>query len=352
MVHDWLVAHRGGEKVLLELARLFPEAPIYTLVFKPARVHPELRSRRVVTSFIQRLPGAFRAYLPLFPAAIESFDFQGFDLVLSTSHCVAKGLRSEAPHLSYVHTPMRYIWDQLDSYVPKVPGRRLVRVAAEIAAEPLRRWDVASSARPTALVANSRFVAKRIERFWGRQASVVHPPVDVERFSGAPSRERSGYLVVNALVPYKRTELAVEFATRNRLPLTVVGDGPERESLVSRAGPTVKFLRSVGDAELVELYAGARAMIHAGIEDFGIAPVEAMASGCPVIALGEGGVTETVRAGETGVFFSEPRVEALAAAAKQLSEIDWNPVHIRRHAQTFSAAAFRENFLREIEGLG
>ncbi|MEM6531520.1 MAG: glycosyltransferase [Myxococcota bacterium] len=354
LVHDWLVAHRGGEKVLLELARLFPEAPIYTLVFDRRRVHRELAGRTIITSFIQRLPGApkrFRPYLPLFPAAIESFDFRAFDLVLSTSHCVAKGIRADAPHLSYVHTPMRYIWDQLDTYLPRVRGRRLLKAGAEAVAAPLRRWDVSSSARPTSLVANSRFVAERIERFWGRRASVVHPPVDVERFGGRVDQARSGYLVVNALVPYKRTELAVEFASRNRIHLTVVGDGSERRALEHIAGPTVCFRPSVSDAELVELYRSAKALLHGGIEDFGIAPVEAMAAGCPVVAYGRGGVTETVVDGRTGVFFHEPQAAALEAAVRRLDTLDLAAVDIRQHAGRFSGHAFRKNLLNKIKDL-
>ncbi|MEO0815009.1 MAG: glycosyltransferase, partial [Myxococcota bacterium] len=319
LVHDWLVAHRGGEKVLLEIARLFPDAPILTLVFAPELVHPELRDRTVSTSFIQGLPGAperFRRYLPLFPKAIEQFDLRGFDLVISTSHCVAKGVRSRAPHLSYVHTPMRYIWDQMPSYMPS--GFQWATPAVRAAVTPLRRWDVESAERPTRLLANSAYVAERIRRFWGRDAQVLHPPVELSRFSGGDGAQRHGWLTVNALVPYKRTELAVELATQRGERLVVVGDGAERERLQQLAGPTVEFRTQVSDDALAELYARSELMIHGGVEDFGIAPVEAMASGCPVVALGEGGVTETVRSDESGVFFLSPTPQALGQAIDRL----------------------------------
>ncbi len=355
LVHDWLVAHRGGEKVLLELARLFPAASIYTLVFDRSRVHPELRERRISTSFIQGLPGAperFRKYLPLFPRAIESIDLRRYDLVLSTSHCVAKGVRSAAPHLSYVHTPMRYLWDQLPSYLPQ-PLRPATPMARALVS-PLRRWDVESASRPTRIIANSAYVAERIRRFWGREASVVHPPVDIDRFRAYPG-PRSGWLVVNALVPYKRTELAVQLATSRGVELTVVGDGPERQTLERMAGPSVRFLPSVSDGELAELYGRSRLLIHGGVEDFGIAPVEAMAAGCPVVALGEGGVTETVREGETGTFFDAPSVEALARAVDRLEREQaagaFRPDDVRRHARVFSTQRFVDEITSHIKDL-
>lgn len=355
LVHDWLVAHRGGEKVLLEIARLFPDAPIFTLVCEPSRVHPELLARTIHTSFLQRLPGAplrFRQYLPLFPRAIETFDLSGFDLVVSTSHCVAKGVRTRGRHLSYVHTPMRYIWDQLDSYVPRVPGQVWLRRVANTLVQPLRHWDAVSAGRPTRLIANSEYVAQRIERFWGRKASVVYPPVDIERFKTPTGAEpRHGLLVVNALVPYKRTELAVELANRRRLRLTVVGDGPERRALEKLAGSTVRFLPSVDAPTLASLYQGACALIHCGEEDFGIAPVEAMASGTPVIGLGHGGLCETVIDQRTGVLFAEPTIDSLCSAFDRFSQIDFEPMDIRRHVERFSTARFRSEIAHEIEAL-
>ncbi len=280
LVHDWLVTHRGGEQVLLELARAFPSAPIYTLVYDRKNVHPELQNRMVHTSFIQKLPRVpkhFRRYLPLFPKAIEAFNLADYDVVISTSHCVAKGARAQGLHISYVHTPMRYIWDQLPSYVTRLPesARAPVIRAAEVAVTPLRRWDVASSKRPTELIANSRYVANRIARVWDRDAHVVHPPVAVDFWNGAPEKKREGYLVVSALVPYKRVDVAVDAALAFGLPLTVIGNGPERRNLLKRAGGRVRFVTGASNDELREAYASAKALLFCGVEDFGIVPVEA-----------------------------------------------------------------------------
>ncbi len=320
LVHDWLVAQRGGENVLLELARLFADAPIFTLVHTPGGVHPDIEAHPIHTSFVQRLVGAprrFRHYLPLFPLAVERFDLAGFDLVISTSHCVAKGVRtsSEQLHISYVHTPMRYLWDQLPHYLHGLPAPELLTPGVRTLTAPLRAWDVASAQRPDLLLANSRFVAARIRRVWGRDAEVLYPPVDVEYFAAAPEVLRHGFLVVSALVPYKRVEHAVEVATAQSLPLTVVGDGSERHRLTALAGPTVRFVGGLGKEALRQAYASAEALLFCAEEDFGIVPVEAMAAGCPVVAYGSGGARETVVGegeGATGVLYPDPTAASLA----------------------------------------
>jgi glycosyltransferase involved in cell wall biosynthesis len=354
LVHDWLVAQRGGENVLLELGRLFPEAPIFTLVHRPGSVHPELEAHPIGTSFVQRLPGAparFRQYLPLFPRAIEGFELAGFDLVLSTSHCVAKGVRTRPDqlHVSYVHTPMRYIWDQLPSYLGALPAGRALAWVARAAVMPLRHWDVASAARPSLLVANSHFVRRRIARVWGRDAEVVYPPVDVDFFAAAPAAERRGFLVVSALVPYKRIELAVELATARRLPLTVVGEGGERARLTRAAGPTVRFVGALGRDELRRAYAEAEALWFCGEEDFGIVPVEAMAAGCPVIAYASGGALETVvddGPEPTGVLYPWPTRASLEAGLDQLlvrrERGSFRPEVLRAQARRFDRGRFVE----------
>ncbi len=343
LVHDWLVAQRGGEQVLLELCRLFPDAPIFTLVHAPGSVDPEIEAHPIHTTFVQRLPGAprrFRGYLPLFAAAVETIDLSDFELVLSTSHCVASAVRTHPGqlHVAYVHTPMRYIWDQLPAY-----AGRLTPLAA-VLAHPLRLWNQATARRPDVLVANSEFVRRRIARTWGRDAHVIHPPVDVDFFAKAEARERRGYLVVSALVPYKRVELAVQLASERRLELTVIGQGPEAARLSRLAGPTVRFVPWATRQELRDAYAGARALVFPGVEDFGITPIEAMAAGCPVLALGEGGVRETVQDGKTGVFFATPTVAALSAGLDELEALRargaFRAEDLRARARAFSRRRF------------
>jgi len=351
LVHDWLVGHRGGERVLLEIARLFPQAPIFTLVCERAKLHPELQQRQIMTSFIQRLPKSpqkFRAYLPLFPAAAETFDLKDFDCIISSSHCVAKGVcvLPHQLHLSYVHTPMRYLWDQMAEYLPH--ENRWLLKAAKLVTMPLRRWDIQSAQRPTKIVANSRYVAKRIERYWKREAGVVYPPVDTAYFSDIKEQERRGYLVVSALVPYKRVDWAVQCATELNLPLTVIGDGPERQRLKRMAGPSVTFLGSVSMQQLKQAYAQAKAFLFCGVEDFGIAPVEALASGCPVIAFAEGGVTETVTS-DTGIFFKSQH--DLADAIKKMEHHRFDRKALKQRAEYFSQEQFVSNFKKAVESM-
>lgn len=360
LVHDWLVTHRGGEQVLLELARMFPEAPIFTLVYQRAQVHPELARRRVITSFVQKLPGSpqsFRRYLPLFPRAVERWDLSDYDLVISTSHCVAKGVltRPGQWHLSYVHTPMRYLWDQLEAYLPP-RGRMLTAPAARLATRSLRRWDVESSRRPTRLLANSDHVAQRIAAVWHRRAHVVHPPVEVCFWNDAPERPRQGYLVVSALVPYKRVDLAVAWATRHRRPLRVIGTGSERERLERIAGPTVELLGEVSSELVRQAYAEAEALLFCGVEDFGMVPVEAMAAGCPVVAFGQGGALETVIDGRTGVLFHEPTIAGLHAALQRFESFAaagaFSRQQLRQHAQRFDVGHFVAAIAEHLEAIG
>ena len=358
LLHDWLVAQRGGENVLLELCRMFPEAPVYTLVHRKGAVHPEIEARDIRTSFIQSLPGSssgsFRRYLPLFPAAVERWDLRDYDLLISTSHCVVHGVRTHQGqiHLSYVHSPMRYLYDQLPHYLPA--GMQFLEPLARSVTTPLRRWNARAARRPTRLVANSSFVAERIKRVWARDAGVVHPPVDVECF--APHHgTREGLLIVSALVPYKRNDVAVRLCTAEHLPLTVIGDGPERERLRSMAGPSVRFIGPQPKDELRDAYQRAEALLFCGEEDFGIVPLEAMACGCPVVALGRGGALESV-VGEgteaTGVFIPEPSPLELHRGIRRLRQwraqgrFDADTLH--RRAQIFSPANFRKGIAAEL----
>jgi len=362
LVHDWLVAHRGGENVLMELATLFPQAPIYTLVYDREKAPTALSSREVHTSWLQKLPFSekhFRKLLPLMPRAIESFDLSSYDLILSTSHCVAKGIltHQNQVHLSYIHTPMRYIWDQMPHYLPGRLPKFVSHPLARVATIPLRQWDRKSGQRPTTLLANSGFVAERIERCWGREASVVYPPVDITRFK-PPSHQtkKSYFLVVSALVPYKNNALAVAWASKHGESLKVVGSGSEYARLRSMAGPSVEFVGALDSVELVKAYQGARALLFCGIEDFGIVPLEAMAAGCPVIALARGGALETVSVAPdllTGVFFREPNLTALETAIHQFRKDEeegrFVPERMYGYTQRFSPARFRDEVCRVLQ---
>jgi glycosyltransferase involved in cell wall biosynthesis len=356
LVHDWLTGMRGGEKVLEALLELFPDGEIFTLLHVPGSVSPAIEARRIHRSFVQHLPGVarhYRRYLPLFPRAVERFDLGGFDLIVSCSHCVAKGVLPRGiPHLSYCNTPMRYVWDQFDAYFG--PGRAglVTRAAAHAAAPALRRWDVASSARVDHFVANSEYVRARIRSCYGRDAGVVHPPVEVERFHPARVRE-DFYLIVSALVPYKRVDLAVEAFRELGRPLVVVGSGPELRRLRALAGRHTSFTGWASDDEVAELMSLCRALVMPGAEDFGIVPVEAQAAGAPVIALGEGGSLETVigadtGGGATGVFFGEPTPHSLAAAVRRFERSTFDPAALRSNALRFTRARFLEGMRREL----
>lgn len=357
LVHDWLVAQRGGEHVLLELCKLFPHADIFTLVHKAGSVHPDIEKHTIVTSPLQKFPGApetFRGYLPVFPWAIETLNVGNYDLVISSSHCVAKGVRTHSNqlHVAYVHTPMRYLWDQLEPYAPEW-ANGVALPLLEAAVTPLRYWDVRSAQRPDLLLANSQFVAQRIEKVWRRPAKVVYPPVDVDFFSEAPKAKRRGFAVVSALVPYKRVDLAVRYATEHREDLVVVGEGPEMPRLREIAGPTVLFQGSCNRQVLRDTYASAEALLFCGVEDFGIAPVEALASGCPVVAYAQGGVCESVggHSSSAGVLFPEQTVDALAGAVRQLRERprgECDEKVLRERAQQFSPKVFHAEIRRVL----
>ncbi len=349
LVHDWLTGMRGGEKVLLSLARLFPEAPIFTLLHVRGSVAAELEAREIRTTFVQRLPDVerrYRHYLPLFPAAAGAMDFTGFDLVVSSSHCVVKGVRPAkgALHLCYCHTPMRYVWDRYRDYFG--PGRvsPLASFLIRYAAAGLRAWDTATAARVHRFVANSRYVAGRIRRYYGRDAEVIPPPVDTDFFTPGADGPGRFDLLVSALAPYKRVEMALEAYRGTGRPLRIVGTGPERERLEAQAPPEVTFLGWVDDATLRELYRRCRAVLMLGIEDFGIVPLEAMACGRPAIVFGEGGGAETVVPRETGLLFTEPTPQALRAAVDSLEALRFNGVTLRAQAEAHSRGLFESRF--------
>jgi glycosyltransferase involved in cell wall biosynthesis len=349
LVHDWLTGMRGGEKVLLALCRLFPKAPIFTLVHLRGTVAAEIEAREIHTTFVQRLPGVdtrYRQYLPLFPAAAATLDLRAFDLVVSSSHCVVKGVvvRPDAVHVCYCHTPMRYVWDRYDDYFG--PGRLhgVARLVIPFAAEGLRAWDVATAHRVHAFAANSAFVGGRIRRYYGRESEVIPPPVDVDYYTPGPDEPGRFDLVVAALAPYKRLDLVLEAYRGTGRRVTIVGSGPEEARLRAAAPAEVTFAGRVTDDHLRELYRSCRALVMPGVEDFGIAPLEAMACGRPAVVYGEGGGLETVIPGQTGLVFSEPTAASLRAAVDRLEAVGFNRETLRTQAVGHGPAVFASRF--------
>jgi glycosyltransferase involved in cell wall biosynthesis len=352
LVHDWLTGMRGGEKCLEIFCELFPSADIYTLVYAPEKISLTIRDMKIKSSFINRLPKAkriYRYYLPLFPSAIERFDFGAYDLVLSSSHCVAKGiLPNRALHIAYVHAPMRYVWDQHDNYFG-AGSSWISRTGMALCRDYLQQWDVQSASRVDYFIANSKNVADKIKHLYARDAAVIYPPVAVQNFNLHPDLQPY-YLIVSALVPYKKIDVAVEAFNRLQLPLKIVGEGPLRSHLQKLAQPNIEFLGWLSDQDLAAVYRHCQALVFPGEEDFGITPLEAQASGRPVIAYGKGGALETVLPLETGsmtpatgIFFSHPSAESLMAAVElyQRHREHFEPATIRRHAAKFSAQRFK-----------
>ncbi len=361
LVHDWLTGMRGGEKVLLELLRLLPSAGVFTLLWKRGSVVPQIEQRVRATSFLDRLPGsttAYRYYLPLFPAAIRSLDLSGYDLILSSSHAVAHSaaIPEGAVHISYILTPMRYLWETAPDYFRFGPGRWWKQAALAAAAPWLRRFDRRTAAGADYLVAISENVRRRIQRAWGRDAEIIHPPADTDFFTPDPHGASGDYyLVVSSLEPYKRLDLALDAFSGCRRRLLVAGRGTQERALRRRARPPVEILGEVSDEQLRHLYRHCRALIFPGREDFGLTPVEAQACGRPVVCFGEGGAVESVLDGVTGVHFRSQTPAALAAAVERLEQLDWDSERIRRHSLQFSRQRFHDRmkaFLRaKVSGL-
>ena len=354
IVHDWLTGMRGGEKVLEAIADLYPGAPIYTLVHVPGSVSAALERHPIRTSFVQHLPRAgrwYRHYLPLFPAAVRSFDLDRYDLVISSSHCAVKAVRVRpgATHVCYCHSPMRYAWDQFDAYFgPRQVGPVVSAVMRPVMGA-MARWDAATADRPNRFLANSQYVAGRIRRYYNRESTVVYPPVDTDFYQpGVPSREAS-VLVVSALVPYKRLDIAIEAAKLAKLPLRIVGQGPEEARLREvAAGADVQFMGWRSNEEIRALYQASSAVLLPGVEDFGIVPVEAQACGTPVVALAEGGAKETVVDGVTGALVPELTAAAFADGLRRTVNAALDPAACRTNAERFSRQVFRDRFTAAV----
>jgi glycosyltransferase involved in cell wall biosynthesis len=376
IAHEWLTVPGGSEKVLLALLELFPDAELFTTVYDPAPWPAAITDRPVHASFLNRVPGATRHYpklLPLMDHAFRSFDLSGFDLVISSNHACAKNVRKPAgvPHLCYCHTPMRYAWDPsfLSGEQLSLPARAAFRTLAP----QLRARDRAAASLPGGpdmIVANSTFVAERIRLHWGRDAHVVHPPVDVERFlplahdagaqdagehdAGAHADAHDAgehYLFFGRIVPYKRADLAVAACARLDRPLKVIGDGRALADVRALAGPRTEFLGHVGDEQLAELLAGARALLFPGEEDFGIVPVEAQAAGLPVIAYGSGGVCDSVLDGVTGVLYEPQTVDGLCAAIERFESLTLADRDLRAQAARFTPQRFARELTELIDEL-
>ena len=356
LVHDWLVSMRGGEKCLEALCEVFPSAHLFTLVHRRGAVSPTIERLPITTSFLQHMPlgvSHYQQYLPLFRRAIERFDLRDYDLVISSSHAVAKGVRVRdgALHVCYCHTPMRYIWDQYKEYFGKDRSGVVTRTAMKMLLPSLRKWDVQSSSRVHHFIANSQNVCRRIQRLYNRTAEVIPPPVDINRF--ILSEHDDGYfLIVSALVPYKRLDVAIEAFNRLGKKLIIVGSGREERKLKHSAKSNIEFVGWVNDDEIVQYYARCHALVFPGVEDFGIVPVEAMACGKPVVAFAEGGALETVVENDrfaTGIFFHEQTPESLLDAVHKLDHVRFNPYKLRQHAFQFDRSLFKERMLRSIE---
>lgn len=365
IVSDWFTVYAGSERVVEQLLQVFPQAELYAVVdFLEGRHREFLRGKKVHTSFIQKLPGArkhYRTYLPLMPLAIEQFDLHGYDLIISSSHAVAKGVITgpDTLHVSYVHSPPRYAWDLQHQYLEEAAlSKGLKSALARGLLHYLRLWDGLAGQRPDVLVANSHYIARRIQKAYRRKAEVIYPPVDTDAF--ALEQNKGGfYLTASRMVPYKRMDLIVEaFAQMPDRKLVVIGDGPEFPKVQAKAkGASNVQLMGYQPFEVLRDYMQkARAFVFAAEEDFGIAPVEAQACGTPVIALGRGGATETVLDGETGVFFEGQHPSSLIGAVERFERLSFDPVHIRKNAERFSIARFRHEFRelvqREFDKLG
>ena len=360
LIHYWLVGMRGGERVLESLCRLFPQADIYTHVLDRSALSERILRHTIRTTFINRLPRArtwYKQYLPLMPLALEQLDLRGYDLVVSSESGPAKGVLTGPAclHICYCHSPMRYLWDFYQQYLEN--AGLITGLALRIFAPRLRLWDYATAARVDHFIANSRNVAERIHKYYCREAEVIPPPVDYQRFRPVegrflPTDRDTPYVLLGQLVAYKRADLAVRAFNESGRRLLIVGDGEERKRLKALAQRNITFLGRQGDEETVRLLAGARGLIFPGEEDFGIVPLEAQACGRPVVAYGRGGALETVREGVTGVFFDEQTTNSLNAAVDRLEETYgmYDPQTISDWAAQFDTAIFERKLKSCIEG--
>jgi glycosyltransferase involved in cell wall biosynthesis len=355
LVHDYLVQYGGAERVLEAFTELFPEASIYTLLYDKDAMHGVFAQKRIHTSFLQKIPGALRnhrAFPMLMPIAIEQFDFSPYDIVLSDSSSYAKGIitRPETLHICYLHTPMRYAWDDCQKYAQDFGLPSFVKKLVPLFMSPLRLWDRSAADRPDHIIANSEFVRKRIRKYYRRESVVIHPPVNVGNFFVAKEEDRKDYfLMVGRLIAYKRHDIAIEACNRLHIPLKIIGRGPEMERLKKIAGPTIEFLGRVPDGDLPRYYAQCRGFIFPQEEDFGIVAIEAMASGRPIVAYRGGDIPEHLEEGKMGVFFNDQTAEAIEATLRAFRDKDYDSEYIRGRALRFDATLFKEKIRKYID---
>lgn len=344
IVCDWLVGLGGAERVVVELHKLFPDAPIYTSQYAPVKIS-WLKDADVRTSYLQKLPSGLKKFLPLLRASYFSkLKLDDYDLVISASGAEAKFIKSKSTHVAYVHAPTHYYWSRYEQYL-KHPGFGgfdwLARIGLKIFAGPMRRWDYRAAQRPAYLIANSTYTQKAIKKYYNRDSVVIHPPVDVERFSkhAKPRVERRGFVIIGRQTPYKRVDLAVSACTKLNLPLTVIGDGPQQPKLVELAGNSIRFLgEDTDDQEVAEIVGASKGFIFPGLDDFGIVAVEALAAGTPVIAYQGGGALDYIEPGKNGLFFDEQTVDSLARTLQKFNPDEFSYVPSIR----FSEAEFRQ----------
>ncbi|MCS7249833.1 MAG: glycosyltransferase [candidate division WOR-3 bacterium] len=348
IVHDWLTGMRGGEKVLEVFCEIFPDAVLYTLVYNKEKISPIINQMKIKTSILQKFPNIeknYRYYLPIMPTLIEHFNLKDFDLILSSSHCVAKGVKKfkNQIHICFCHTPMRYVWDMFDEYFKK--ARLITKIGAKIFRPYLKRWDKKSSQNVDFFIANSKNIARKIKKYYGKEAKVIHSPVDTNFYQFLNLKREDFFLIVSALVPYKKLDLAIEAFNELNLPLKIIGTGPEEKKLKKFAKNNIEFLGWQPDEKLLEYYNKCKALIFPQEEDFGIVPLEAQACGTPVIAYKKGGALETIIEKETGIFFYPQTKEALIKAVKNFDNFSFSPQKCRENALKFS----RERFYQEIK---
>lgn len=355
LVHDHLNQIGGAEHVLLTLRDVFPDAPIYTLLCDQRAVADFFRDADIRTSFIERLPGGrrfFRWFLPLMPTAFEGMDLTKYDVILSSSSALSKGVlcHPHQLHICYCHTPTRYLWSDYHEYLEKLPEGKLARLILPSYLTRLRMWDYQAAQRVDRFIANSKWVAGRIKKYYGRDAEVIYPPIPTGYFHVG---EGSGgyFAIISRLRPYKKVDLAIEAFNRLKLPLVIVGDGDDLPRLKAMAGPTITFRGPISEGEKRDFLANAIAFVHPQEEDFGITAVEAMAAGRPVIAFRRGGATETVIENETGIFFDEQTWEGLADAVLRFRarKDGWDSQRIRRNAEQFDAKVFRDRMKQYVD---